>query len=345
MKQIYPFILVLQISILAQDLTTLNVEGMDFFADSIEGYPHQVDQVRLQNGHLYLRNHIDKAIFISTPAGKIIQTVGQPGRGPGSFSSRLIAFNAYQDEVVVLARNGPYQLFTFKEGSYSSSFPVNFELFCTDPSSTNPLAVSKSHTVVPAHPKTGHLAFAYDRKGKQTPIGELLFDKRDGKQLQRNRCLNEILWVFNGDHLLGILKYQPIILEFDHEFKLVNSTTIENPRLMQLQERHNDLDISRFSTLPGLFFDLQIHGDSLFLMASQTLFEVDLTTFKIINAFCFRGVGKAFQGKDPSSRFHFPTFALAENGRDLYLGPARNLEADIIVTKLPLSPLSTEKGD
>lgn len=324
----------------AQELSALDVKGIDFTAEHSGEYPHLAGQIRIKNRHLLIRNHHDKKIFVSQFNGQITGTIGHEGNGPGEFPSRLNAFGFRGESLFILSRKGPYRVFKFENGRFTKAFPVQYENFCSSSGDTNPLAVTPTHVVVPAHPASGHLASAYDSDGKPTHFGELFFDKRDADALLRNRCLNEVLWVWGNGHLYGVLKYHPIILQFDSKFQLIQTANLSNSRLMALVEEHDSLDASRYSILPGLFYDCQIIGGELFLLASKTLFEINLNSFEIARVFTFRGVGKAFEDRDSTNRINFFTFALAEDKRDLFLGPGHSFNAELFVALLPVNSIT-----
>lgn len=325
-------------SILAQNVIVLDVKGIDFQADHVDDLPRMANQIQIHDGLLYLRNDRDPKIYIATPEGQIVDTIGHGGQGPGEFNERINTFGVYQDRVFALSRKRQFKIFAFDQGNFSHDFEVSFYRFCAPAYAVQRMAVSDRFAILPAHPKSGHLAMAYDRDGQGHPFGKQLFDPKDGDMLATNPCINQVLWVTGEDSIFGVFKYLPIVEEYDLDLNFKRSFSLSNPRLTWLQQELEEKDPARFSIPPSLFSDCQILGNRLFLLASGTLFAIDIPTMAVAQVYAFRGVGEAFAGRENNDNINFFTFAVADNGRDLFLGPGNVFNGDLFLATLPAMP-------
>ncbi len=111
--------------------------------------------------------------------------------------------------------------------------------------------------------------------------------------------------------------------------------SLEHPAI---QDRYEE--VAEFEPKPNfrfslpLFRDVKIKNGSLFLMAKQALFQVDINTGKVQNLYRFQGKGEPFE---EGSFLNFHTFTLLENGT-LILAGVMMWDHDLWYARLPGFP-------
>lgn len=316
----------------------LKVEPIDFTADSAragEGIPHTPKRAAASGGVLYVSSPQDGYMAVMDPSGKVHKKLGRRGDGPGEFRSGLIGLSAYGGSVFAFARAAPDRLLHFKNLTFENELTIESHNLSLAGLNTNRFGVSADHVVMPAHPATGALAFAYSRTDEtHRPVGDLMYNRTDQGMLAKNPAVNDTNWTFADGQWLALFRYLPLIQVFDASFNQTSAIQLEHPRLRWCENFLADAKPLSLAFPRPLFHDMAYRDGYLYLLAPATLFRVSLAAGAIDRIYTFYGAGPAFENHDADMQLHFKFIAMLP-GNEVLLGPGFIWDHDVWKVRLP----------
>lgn len=316
----------------------VRIEPIDFRISpnlTSDEFPHSPRRAVVSGEYIYLSSPQDGFITVMTRNGEVVDFIGRTGNGPGEFGSGLLAITVYGEHLFAVARSAPERMLYFKNGQFVKEVSLHSNNVSHIGSRANRFAASDSHVVVPAHPGTGHLAFAYRiSDGAKKPLGELVFGRADSRILEKNPGKNDTFWVYGNGSWFAVFRYEPLIFKFDDAFQFVASVQLQHPRVGDIKDEVEDVEEGRFSTPPFLFHDVSYKDGYLYLLARRTLFRVSVKTGRIDRIYTFYGVGVDFEQLETNMQLTFSFMGLLPDN-EIILGPGFIWNHDLWRAKLP----------
>ncbi len=319
----------------AQGLQRLKLTPIDLY-DEGDFYPHWVDSIGSSGNRIYTSSVQDAFILVLEPDGRVVQTIGKKGAGPGEFVGGVVAFSVFQDRVLALA-SPKDRFFHFASGEFVGNLkmkPVSNTIFHTG--TANTFGFAEDVAVFPAFPGTGRLGFAYDLEGRITPVGELLYGKDDIQRLGKHPLINDTLWTYGDGGWFAVFRYENLIHRYDQNFKLVASFRPENPRLNLIREELANYNSQKLKFPPVLFKDVTFWDGALYLLSQRTLIRMNTDSGHIEASYDFHAEGEGFE-EISGKGLNFKSFAILDDGT-LVLGPAFVWDHFLLSCKMPSHP-------
>ncbi len=315
-----------------QDHYRVRIHPLDVQFGQAPFYLESLDQIETDGHQLYLRGVKNTEIYVISPSGTLLKQVGRAGQHPSEFG-----FSG----VLAMAVEGPHlwaidleyqRVRLFTDGEYRRSFPLDSYNVYAQAATSNVFGFSPNQVVIPAAPKSRHLAAVYTYDGDLIQhVGEILpFSEEFASRVPG---INDSFWLYRQGHWYSIHKYFPLVTRYDASFAVVDQFQVESEVVQQRLDY-----IVQFSSTHGypapIFTDAKFFGGDLFLMSDGYLHQLDLPSRRIRSITSFYGVGPGFQHLEHSKLTLF-SFAFTREG-GLFLGhPALLWDHDLWSAELP----------
>ncbi len=316
-----------------REWSRLELRPIDFEQNDQTLFLSTINQIESDGKYLYLRSIREPEIMVITPEGKLIRRIGGRGGHPSEFGIQGVqAMTVHGNELWAIDAQ-LQRVRRFVDGRYLSSFLLRSFNYYHAPQTSNVFAFSKTEVVVPADPKTGHLASVLKHDGtKVRDVGDFIPYIED---LQRKiPGINDTLWLYDAGHWFSIHKFFPLVTRYDGAFNVVSQFQIESKTITEMFE-----GIQEFSPNPNfnvplpLFTDAKIHEGDLYLMSKGRLHRIDLESGRVKSVTVFYGTGPDFaQVTLPNVTLFF--FAFLDDGRLFLAHPAMLWNHDLWSVKL-----------
>jgi len=313
----------------AQELQRAIIEPFDF---QVENDPRShvrglAELYSCVGDLIYVPKEDPSIIRIDLKTMKILRFAG-PGQGPGElgkYSAGGLSVNGNS----VWALNDRRNIANFYvNGQFQTAFRLkDYQL--------RPLewvkwsfAHNDQLVLVPAHPRTGHLARVYDYAGQETAmVGRIL--PIEPEMLEYNAMVNATIWQYREGKWYCLFAYRPIIRIYNAEFELEREILVVGEEVDLFEEPFHKREIPEGFDRPRPHFtDFQVTEKCLYLMCHGVLYQLDHTG-KVLSRTGFWANDAIMEELGWRPRVEFCFAAVMKNGR-VYLGARGNyMEHDL----------------
>lgn len=280
--------------VFGQEWSRLELRPIDFERNDDAFYLSSINQIESDGTYLYLRSIRETEIMVVTPAGGLVKRIGGSGGHPGEFGKQGILAMTVQGNELWAIDTQFQRVRRFVGGRYRSSFPLQSFNYYPGYDTSNVFAFSQTEIVIPAGPKTGHLASVIKHDGSHArAVGELIPFSEDLQK--RVPGINDTFWLYNQGYWYSIHKFFPLVTRYDDAFKVVSQFQIESKTITKLFEGIQEFSPNaNFNVPPPLFSDAKIHQGDLYLMSKGRLQRIDLKSGEVKSVAVFYGTGPDF---------------------------------------------------
>jgi len=307
----------------AQTHRRLTIEPIDFqWNDDPEHFPSYIRQIESWGDHIYIRSRVDCFAAKLDVSGKILQTIGSKGQGPGEIAYGILAMAVWDEGLWIVDEARQDRILHFVNGAYQGYIAVDGGNIFPRGLNSNVFAASPKHIVHPAYPRSGSLAHVYTHDGAMIKsIGQpLINQEKDLPFLRKVPEINDTNWVFDGRRWHGLIVRYPVIYSFDNQFNALGAIDLNTPRINDLRDEILNFEPNeKFNKAIPLFSDFKARDGKLYAMCRGFLHEIDADSGTLRHIYTFMGKGEDFAGTSNQLNIHF--FTILDNG-DLILANA-----------------------
>jgi hypothetical protein len=321
--------------VVATDVHKVYFSPFDFQRDDLPAtHTAGIKQIEFNGEDLLIPLLRRPSILQIRTDGTFVRAIGKKGSGPGELGWHATWAIAAKGQGLWVLRDDLSLLNYYEKGKYEISFRPKGYQFRGARLPAYRFAFDNEHVVVPVHPSTGFLAYAYDYGGSvRKKVGQIL--RIDTKYLARNPGINSTIWANDGTQWYCLFVHRPIVRVFDKHFELKKEFTVQGPEIEVFEAafRENEKDPDWTYPKPH-FTDMKIRGKDLFLLCNGVLYQMNREDGEVLSRSYFYG-DKAFQKFIGNQRAEFQFFAL-DGKQNIFLGMSHLLlEHDMAVARLP----------
>jgi len=327
-----PYIVILAFVHLSVPVYKVELQPFDLTeTESGAVYLGGVDQLESDGELLYIRDVQSPHILAVDASGRLRQTIGGLGGGPGEFRSNPVAI-ALRGEALWVLSDGGRRASYFERGEFMLGFAVN-SYNITIGSSANAFDFTNEAVAIPAHPSTGRLAAVYGYGGElQRLAGKIA--PIDPEILRKNPAFNDTMWRRDGDHWYCLFQFRPTLLKFNRDFEQTAAFRLRGPEMEHREEAFEKFEPQGMSSIPpGHFTDIKFYRGDLFVMAPKALYQIDPQSGETLSRtyFIYRGEEGSRKGRTVARM----TMAFLKDGVVVLGHPALVGNHDLWKVRLP----------
>ena len=267
--------------------------------------------------HLFLGVKNSPYVLELDGKGAFIRAIGGVGKGPGKLGTAGVAALSVSAGGLWVVPSDRSSIRYYERGEALFKIPLRSYPMISD--NTNVFAVSQDQVVMAAHPRSKHLALAYNYDGKvEQPVGDILPINRE--DLDYNPALNDTSWLFHGDKWYCLFKYRPFLWVFDKQLKLEQQFELEGPEISVMEKNFYErapkiFQIGSQFYPRRFFFDFKAFGDHLFFICRAVLYQVNRHDGRVVSRLAFYGEGKGFEKVGSDSNLFMRNFTFLDTGQ------------------------------
>lgn len=286
-----------------------------------------------QDGLIVVPWQEPSALMVSVNEDKITK-IGGEGNGPGELGESSPYGTSVTNDSVWILGNGARIANLYVNSSFQTSFKLKDYQLRPITNVTWSFAHNDQFVVIPANPRTKHLARVYDYGGNQVAmIGDIL--PIDPEMLTYNPFVNSTIWKYQEGKWFCLFVFRPYLRIFNSDFKLEKEILITGEEVDIYEEQFQEREIPEGFNRPRPHFtSLQVSTSSIYVMCHGVLYHLDHQG-KLLSRTGFFANDELKKEFGYRPRIHFD-YAVVMNNKRVYLGASGHyMDRDLWYADLP----------
>jgi len=261
----------------AQEILRSVIQPFDFqIEEDSKTHVRGMSELYAAKGSLVYLPKEDPTILWIDPKSKRVNRFGGQGSGPGELGTYSSGGVSAQGNALWALNDRKTIANFYVDGQFQTAFRLkDYQLRPFEDVQWS-FAHDDQFVVIPAHPRTGHLARVYNYAGQEAAmVGRILPIEPD--ILEYNSMVNATIWQYQNGKWYCLFIYRPIIRVFNKGFDLEREIPIVGEEVDLFEEPFHKREIPEGFDRPRPHFtDFQVTEQFIYVMCHGVLYQLTL---------------------------------------------------------------------